>query len=293
MAANGGTVGTAPHLLAMRLAGLTALFVAAGSLLAAKRSLTTHEEGALALGAAACMLAAHVWWMRRAEAGRAPAEARLSGLYGAALLMPGMLLLFWQRPGLNATLFLLFGVSNDGASRALFAVAAVSAGLYAAGRHPRWLLLAPLALVGGVQFAISSGRGEVSVGGGSWTRFAVFLVAVAALAGAGRMAGGAVERNLVIAAAALTPFMFEAIPGRNGSVAADLIGAAMLAALVVVLRGRITLGTGLGLLVLALTVVSSLAQHGGSTIPAALFALAGAALVAVSYARRAGDQASA
>ena len=277
----------------MRLAGLTALFVAAGSLLAAERSLTAHQAGGLAVLLAAGLLAAHVAWMRGRPAGLPSPEASLAALYGAGLLAPGLLLLFWQRPGLNATLLLLFAVSNDVGSRALFAFAAVAVGLYAAGRHPRWLLLAPLALVGAVQFAISSGRSEVSLGGGSWTRFFVFLAAIGVLGAAGRAVGGALERNLLIAAAVLAPFMFEAVPDRSGSVTAGMIGAAMLAGMALLLRGRVTVGTGLGLLALALAVVSSLAGYGQSKTPAILFALAGAVLVGLTYLRRAPDQASA
>jgi hypothetical protein len=286
-------VGIQPHFAAMRLAGLTALFVAAGSLLAAERSLTTHRIGALAVLLAAGMLGAHVAWMRTSRAGCPSAEARLSALFGAALLAPGLLLLFWQRAGLDATVLLVFAVSNQGASRALFALAASAAGLYAAGRHPRWLLVAPLALVGGVQFAISSGRSDVSLGGGSWTRCLVFLAAIALLVGAGRIVGGAAERNLLVAAAALAPFMFESVPGRSGSLTAAVIGAAMLAGLLLILRRRITIGTGLGLLALALVVVSSLTGYGQSITPALVFAVAGAVLLAVTYVRRAPDQASA
>jgi hypothetical protein len=286
-------VGIQPHFVAMRLAGLTALFVASAGLLEAERSLTAHQAGVLALLLAAAMLAAHVALMRASPRGRPVPEARLTALFGTALLVPGMALLFWQRPGLDATILVVLEVSNSGASKALFAVAAAAAGLYALGRHPRWLLLAPLALVGGVQFAISSGRSEVSLGSGSWTRFLIFLAAVAVLVAAGRVAGGAVERNLLIAATVLGPFMFEAVPGRNGSVTAGLIGAAMLAGLAAALRGRVTIGTGLGVLALALTVVSSLASHGGSKTPAILFGLAGAALIALSYAVRATGQPSA
>jgi hypothetical protein len=293
LTANALVVGMQPHFVAMRVAGLTALFVAAGSLLAAERSLTAHQAGALAVLLAAGMLTAHVAWMRAGPAGRPSAEARLAGLFGLALLAPGLLLLFLQRPGLNETSFLFFEVSNSGGSRTLFALAAAAASLYAAGRHPRWLLVAPLALVGGIQFAISSGRSEASLGGGSWTRFLIFLVAIGALAGAGRLAGGAVERNLLVAAAVLAPLMFEAVPGRKGSLAAGLIGAAMLAGLAVVLRGRVTIGTGLGMLALALAVVSSVAAHGQSKTPAVVFALVGAALLATTYVRWAADQASA
>jgi hypothetical protein len=277
----------------MRLAGITALFVASAGLLEAERSLTAHPAGVLALALAAAMLAGHVALMRASPRGRPSAEARLAALFGAALLVPGMVLLFWQRPGLDATILVVLEVSNSGASRALFAVAATSAALYALGRHPRWLLLAPLALVGGVQFAISSGRSEVSLGSGSWTRLLIFLAAVAALVAAGRVAGGAVERNLLIAATVLGPFMFEAVPGRNASLTAGLIGAAMLAGLAVALRGRVTIGTGLGLLALALTVVSSLASYGQSKTPAVLFGLAGASLLAAGYLGRAPDQPSA
>src|SRR3954452_21418496 len=282
-----------PHFVGMRLARITSLFVGAGSLLAAERSLTPHQAGALALLFAAGLLGAHVIWMRSGPVGRPSAEARLAALYGAVLLAPGLLLVFLQRPGLNATLLLLFAVSNDAGSRALFALAAVAAGLYAAGRHPRWLLLAPLALVGAVQFAISSGRSEVSLGGGSWTRFLVFLAAIGMLGAGGRVAGGAVERTLVLAAAVLAPFMFEAVPGRSGSLTGGLVGAAMLAGMALLVRGRVTIGTGLGMLALALTVVSSLAGYGQSRTPALLFAIVGAVLLAATYVRRAPDQASA
>jgi len=293
LTANHRAVGMQPHFVAMRLAGLTALFVASASLLAAERSLTTHQLGAVAVLLAGGLLCGHVVWMRTSPPGRPSPEARLSALFGIALLAPGLVLLFWERAGLNATIVLFVEVSNDGASRALFALAAAACGLYAAGRHPRWLLVAALSLVAAIQFAISSGRSEVSLGGGSWTRFLVLLVATGALAGAGRLAGGAVERNLLIAAAVLAPFMFEAVPGRNGSLTAGLIGAAMLAGLVAVLRGRITVGTGTGLVALALVVVSSLAAEGRSKTPALLFALAGAALLVATYVRRAPDQARA
>jgi hypothetical protein len=83
------------------------------------------------------------------------------------------------------------------------------------------------------------------------------------------------------------------VPGRKGSLTAGLIGAAMLAGLAVVLRGRVTIGTGLGMLALALAVVSSVAAHGQSKTPAVVFALVGAALLATTYVRWAADQASA
>src|SRR5205823_4053253 len=105
-------VGIEPHFLAMRLAGITALFVASAGLLEAERSLTAHRAGVLALALAAAMLAGHVALMRASPGGRPSAEARLAALFGTALLVPGMVLLFWQRPGLDATVLVVFEVSN-------------------------------------------------------------------------------------------------------------------------------------------------------------------------------------
>jgi hypothetical protein len=87
----------------------------------------------------------------------------------------------------------------------------------------------------------------------------------------------------MVAAALLAPFAFQSVPvssGRNGW--RDLIGAAMLAALAVLLRRRVTPGAGFGVLLLALLEVTSLAGHGDSLGPAVLFGLAGAGLLGLS-----------
>jgi hypothetical protein len=193
-----------------------------------------------------------------------------------------MLLVFWQRPGLDATVFLLFGVSNDAASNALVATAVIALVVFAAGRQPRWLLLAPLALVAGIQFSLASGRSEPSVGGGSWTRVVVFAVAIALLVGAGRRVRGAIERNLVIAAGLLAPFMLLSVPSGDGAVLRDLIGGGMLVAFAVLVRDRLTPGTGGGLLLLALVEMGSLASHGATLAPGLIAGAAAVALIALS-----------
>jgi hypothetical protein len=266
----------------MRLAGLAALFVALGSLLSAESGISAHRAGAIVLGFCALMIAVHLVSQRAAKAAVPAPESLLAALFAAVTLVPGMALVFWQRPGLDATYLLVFGVSNNAASNAFLATAAVAAAVYLAGRQPRWLLLAPLALVAGVQFRITTGHGQVSLGTGSWPRFLVFLAAVAVLVGLARMAGGAIERNLLIAAALLAPFTFESVPAAHGHAVRDLVGVAMLAALAVIVRDRITLGTGAGFVLLGLVEVLSLEARGTSKAPALLFALAGAGLLALS-----------
>jgi hypothetical protein len=105
---------------------------------------------------------------------------------------------------------------------------------------------------------------------------------VAVLVGLARMAGGAIERNLLVAAALLAPFTFESVPAAHGHAARDLVGVAMLAALAVIVRDRITLGTGAGFVLLGLVEVLSLEARGTSKAPALLFALAGAGLLGLS-----------
>lgn len=266
--------------VALRMAGLALLFVAFGSLLAAQRSLTTHETGALVLAFCAVMTGAHLLTARPPS--RRAAESNLAALLAAATLPVGMLLVFWQRPGLDATVFLLFGVANGAASNALLATALVAVAAFAAGRQPRWLLLAPLALVAGIQFSLASGRSEPSVGDGSWTRVAVFAISIAALVAGGRVVRGAVERNLLIAAGLLAPFMLLSVPGSDGAVARDLIGVAMLIGFAAVVRDRLTPGTGAGLLLLALAEIGSLASHGATLMPGLLAGAAAVALIAVS-----------
>jgi hypothetical protein len=268
--------------VAMRLAGLAALFVALGSLLSAESGIGAHPAGAIVLGFCALMIAIHLLSQRTTTGAVPPPESLLAALFAAVTLVPGLLLVFWQRPGLNATYLLIFGVSNNAASNAFLAAAAVAAAVYLAGRQPRWLLLAPLALVAGVQFRITTGHGQVSLGSGSWPRFLVFLAAVALLIWLGRWAGGAVERNLVIAAALLAPFTFESVPAAHGHAVRDLVGVAMLVALAVIVRNRVTLGTGAGFVLLGLVEVLSLEARGSSKVPAVLFALAGAGLLALS-----------
>jgi hypothetical protein len=267
----------------LRLLSAAALLVAVGSLLGARRDRWSAHEAGLALALfALAMIVLHLWSLRAAGAGPVPADAQLAALLGAVATVPALLLLFWQRPGVDATQFLLFGVSNDAGSNAMLASAAVFLGAFALGRHPRWLLPLPLVLVAGIELRLTSG-GQVSAGDGDWTRFGVLLLAIAVVVAVARGLGGARERNLMVAAALLAPFAFQSVPvssGRNGW--RDLIGAAMLAALAVLLRRRVTPGAGFGVLLLALLEVTSLAGHGDSLGPAVLFGLAGAGLLGLS-----------
>jgi hypothetical protein len=267
----------------LRLLSAAALLVAVGSLLAARRgSWSAHEAGlALAIFAAA-MMALHLWSLRTAGPVPVPADAQLAALLAAAATVPAAVLLFWQRAGVDATQFLLFGIDNNGGSNAMLASAAVFLAAFALGRHPRWLLPLPLVLVAGIELRLTSG-GEVSAGGGDWTRFCVLVLAIAVVVAVGRGLGGARERNLMVAAALLAPVAFLSVPtsaGRNGW--RDLIGAAMLAILAVLLRRRVTPGAGFGMLLLALLEVESLADHGDSLAPPLLFGLAGLSLLALS-----------
>ena len=270
----------------LRLLSAVALLVAVGSLLSARRdSWSAHEAGVTLAVFAAVMIAVHLWSLRVAGGGPAPADARLAALFGALATVPAATLLFWQRPGVDGTFFLVFGISNDTASDAMLASAAVFLGAFAIGRHPRWLLPLPLALVAGIELRLApGGGGEVSFGRGDWSRFAVLALAIAVLVAVARGLGGERERNLLVAAALLAPFAFLSVPLASGgsNTARDLIGAAMLVALAVVLRRRLTPGGGFGLLVLGLLEVDSLAERGDSLVPAVLFGLAGLGLLVLS-----------
>jgi hypothetical protein len=120
----------------------------------------------------------------------------------------------------------------------------------------------------------------------------VFAVAIAALVLTARAVRGPVERNLLIAAGLLAPFMLLSVPEPDGALARDLIGGAMMLAYAAVVRDRLTPGTGAGLLLLALAETGSLASHGGSSAPGLIAGAVAVALIALS-ARGALDQPSA
>ena len=118
----------------------------------------------------------------------------------------------------------------------MFAVA------YALGRDARWLLVAPLALVGGIEVHLL-GNGQItSFGSGSWTRFLFLLAATVALAALASRVPAAERHNLLLAAAVLVPFTFISYPSGGASVARDVIGAALLAGLTLVTWRRVTPG---------------------------------------------------
>jgi len=279
---------------ALRLAGIVALFVAWGSYLSARSSeLSTRQAGAVVTGFALALIALHVVLMRRSH-GRPAPDAMLAAMLGALPVVPGFVLLLWRTPGAGATVLLFYGIDNHVLAKGLLLAAAVYVAAWVASRQPRWLLVAALTAVVGVEVWPSSG-GDVTISSqssGGWGRFLFTLAAIAVLVVAGRRAGGGVERNLTVAAVLLCSLAFELAPA--GHALRDLLGIALLAGIALMVRRRLTVGMGLGVALLCLLELRSIAASGSSLAPVALFGLAGAGLFVCGWlAERSGRQSSA
>ena len=86
-----------------------------------------------------------------------------------------------------------------------------------------------------------------------------------------------------MAAALLMPLAYSAIPvatGQDGVRA--VVGAALLVAMAVAVRRELTLGMGLGILVLGALEIRTLGSYGSSLAPTALFGAAGLGLAWLS-----------
>jgi hypothetical protein len=271
-----------PPLEAARLAGVAALFVAFGSLLTARSNdLSRHQAGAIALAFGLGMVAVHVAVRRRLASGRRSSDASLAALLGALTVPLGLIALLWD-PGIGNSSFLyVFRISRDGTGNGLLISAVVFVVAYALARDARWLAIAPLALVGGIEAHLVGG-GEIStLGGGSWTRFGFLLAAIAVLvAVAGRLGSGE-RHNLLLAAALLAPFAFLSYPSSGANTIRDLVGAALMAGLAVTTWHRLSPGIGFATVLLGAFEVASLSRHGHGLTACVLFALAGVALLVV------------
>jgi hypothetical protein len=275
---------------ALRVAGIVALFVAWGSYLSARSSqLSTRQAGAIVVGFALALIVLHVVLLRR-DRGRPAPDAMLAALLGALPVVP------WRTPGAGATVLLFYGIDNHVLAKGLLLAAAVYVVAWAAARQPRWLLAAALAGVAGVEVWPSSG-GDVTIGSqssGGWGRFLFTLAAIGVLLAIGRRAGGGVERNLTVAAVLLCSLAFELAPAGHRNALRDLLGIALLAGIALVVRRRLTVGMGLGIALLCLLELRSIAASGDSLAPVALFGLAGGGLFACAWlAERSGGHSSA
>jgi hypothetical protein len=273
-----------PPLEAARLAGVAALFVAFGSLLTARSNdLSRHQAGAITLAFGLGMVAVHVAARRRLSPGDRSSDASLAALLGALAVPPGLIALLWDAGIGNSSFVYLFRISRDGTANGLLISAAVFLIAYALARDPRWLAIAPLAVVGGIEAHLVGG-GEIStLGGGSWTRFLFLLVAIAVLvAVAGRLDTGE-RHNLLLAAALLVPFAFVSYPTTGASLIRDLVGAALMAGLAITTWPKLSPGIGFATLLMGLFEVASLSRHGRGLTACVLFALAGAALLVLGW----------
>jgi hypothetical protein len=275
-------MGYRPSPTAARLSGVAALFVAFGALLTAESNdLSRRQAGAIALAFGLLMIAVHVVTLRtRAGEGR-PSDASLAALAAALSVPPGLIALLWDSGIGNTSSVLIFGFSRDGAGNGLLVSAVVFAVAYALARDARWLLIAPLALVGGIEVHLLGSGAITSFGNGSWKRFVFLLAATAALTALASRVPAAERHNLLLAAAVIVPFTFISYPSGGSSIARDVIGAALLAGLTLVTWQRVTPGIGVATVLMAGFEVASLSEHGRSIGPAVLFAAVGVALLLV------------
>jgi hypothetical protein len=122
--------------VALRLAGIVALFVAWGSYLSARSSeLSTRQAGVVVTGFALALIALHAVVLRRAE-GRPAPDAMLAAMLGALPVVPGLVLLLWRTPGAGATVLLFYAIDNHVLAKALLLAAAIYAAAWAAARQP-------------------------------------------------------------------------------------------------------------------------------------------------------------
>ncbi len=272
-----------PSPTAVRLAGVAALFVAFGALLEGESGdLSRRQAGTIALVFGLLMIAVHVHVRRQRTVNGTPADASLAALVAALTVPPGLIAVLWDSGIGNTSDIVFFRVSRDGIGNGLLLSAVIFGLAYVLARDSRWLLVAPLALVGGIEFHLL-GSGDVSsIGGGSWTRFLVLLAAAAGLAGIATRSAPGERHNLLLAAALIVPFAFISYPSGGGSsVVRDVVGAALLAALTLVTWRRLSPGIGFATVLMALFEVASLSAHGQGLGPAVLFATAGAVLLLV------------
>jgi hypothetical protein len=264
---------------ASRLAGVAALFVALGAFLSAESNdLSRHQEGAIAFGFGVAMLALHVLVRRRRAAAAASPDASLAALVAVLTVPSGLIALLWDSGIGNSTTFIFFRVSRDGIGNGLLLAAAVFAVAYVLARDARWLVVVPLSLVGGIE-AHLVGSGDISSGGGSWTRFLLLVAASAGLVALAARSAPAERHNLLLASALIVPFAFVSYPPGGASIVRDIVGAALLAGLTLVTWRRISPGIGFATLLMATFEVASLSEHGRSLAPSVLFAIAGVVLL--------------
>jgi len=274
-----------PSSTAARLAGVAALFVALGALLTARSGdLSRDQAGTIALVFGLAMIALHVYVRRERTWDGSTADASLAALVATLTVPSGLTALMWDSGIGNRSAILFFGFSRDGTGNGLLVAAIVFGVAYWLARDARWLLIAPLALVAGIELHLLGGGDISPIGGGSWTRFLVLLGASGTLAALAGRTAPAERHNLLLAAALIVPFAFISYPSGGESVLRDVVGAALLAALALVTWRRMSPGIGFATVLLAGFEVASLSEHGTGLGPAALFAAAGVALLLLGLA---------
>jgi hypothetical protein len=267
-----------PSPTATRLAGVAALFVALGAVLDAEPNLSRTQAGTIALVFGLAMIAVHVV-SRRTRPGDRPADASLAALVAAITVPPGLIALMWDSGIGNSSTLLFFPVSRDGIGNGLLVSSAVFAAAYVLAREARWLLIAPLALVTGIELHLLGGGDVSSFGNGSWTRFLFLLAAVAVLVAVADRLAPAERHNLLLAAALIVPVAFLSYPSDGASVVRDVLGAALLGGLALVTWRRMSPGIGVATVLMSSVEVSSLSKHGHPVGPAVLFGVVGVALL--------------
>jgi hypothetical protein len=273
---NLSTMDRAPSVAAARVAGVGLLFAGWLALLAERSNVMSRDQtGASLFTVGFAMLAVHVALRRRQPSSP---EAAVAALFGVVAVPAGLLELFWRTPALQQSIADVVEPASVGKA---LTVSGFMFGLaWLLGREPRWLFVAPLALVAGIELQLTSGSlSGVGGGGGDWTRFLVLLAAVAALAGVSRAMRDAEQRNLLVAAALLVPAAYLSVPiGDGPSIVRDVAGVAFLAGMGLLAARWMTPGIGVAVLLVSLLEVVSLAQHGRSALPGIVALLAGGAL---------------
>ena len=262
-------------LAAARLAGVALVALGAVDIVLRGHSLSRDEGGAILLGAGAALLVLHVVLARQGD-GRA-SDAQLAAGLSVPLIPIGVALAAFSPPSEP------FGQEplSDALSEGLIVAGVVYAVAYLLTRHPRWVLVAALALGFGAELQSAAPIPLFGTGDDSWTPALILTGAAAAAAVAAVVwrAARAERQNLLVAAAVMLAAASEArvfSSGGGADAVRDLFLLAVLAAEVAIAWWRTTPAVAVAVAVSGGLVAASLAQRSG-LIGVAL-ALAGVAL---------------
>jgi hypothetical protein len=277
-------------LRAARLAGAALVALGAVDVVLRGHSLSRDEQGAILLAVGTALLVMHVALGRRGG-GRDP-DAQLAAALAVPLIPAGIATLTFS-PAAGPFGGDILEPFRDAASAGLVVAGVLYGIAYILTRHPRWVLVAALALAFGAELQSAAPIPIFGSGGDSWTPALILSAAAAAAVVAAIAWRRAVDeqRNLLVASATMLAAASEArafSSGGGADAVRDLFLAAVVAAQIAIAWWRTSPAVAVAIGFSGTVLAFSLATRTG-LIGVAL-AVAGAALAAagVLWERRSG-----